>query len=179
MPKVPSPRYNVVFESRNTTSGFAGNRTIGSYANEADFRQQFGPEQQEFDDVIAMDVDDKTAQEIAANTPPVCRLTSAIQEACDKQGNVDIKRFLDYHLTSAYLTIRYDAELSIERDLTPSLRFNLVEIAPEDTSERALLMRATLICANEYGEVDPLEYMNVIREAIILIQTIRKQQKKG
>jgi len=126
--------YNVVFEHK--TDGSTGTRFIIGYENEEEFKKM-NSSPDEYHSIIAKGVTENEAQNLCSLTPEVCYLTAAIQEACTKDGHIDVK-LSSFPLQKAFYAIVDDREYRQRRGLRLNASFPFVEIGKENTEKNRL-----------------------------------------
>ena len=129
--------YNVVFEYTVKADGYAGNRFIIGYTDEADFLARNTRQNERFR-IIAQGVNSNMARDLVSLTPEICRLTAAVQEMCyAADGHID-RNHIDMQFFNARIAIQEDRRRREEHHIKPIVPFVFVEIGPEDTQKNKL-----------------------------------------
>jgi hypothetical protein len=129
--------YNVVFEYTTKADGYAGNRFIIGYTDEADFLARNTPLDECYK-IIAQGVNSNMAQDLASLSPEICILTANIQDMCNQTNGRIYKECVDSQLIEARHHIEECRAYREMHRLEPIVPFVFVDIGPEDTQKNKL-----------------------------------------
>jgi len=149
--------YNVVYEYNRKAGGYAGIRFFTSFKDKSkyDAFELQKTDGSEICNAIMEGLTVKQAQDLTALTPEVCRLTAAVQEACDNDdGRIENVSLLSYQLFNSAMAIIHDREAREESNQLPLVPYISVEIGPEN-SEKNQLLRHVIEHCNTFDGIVP------------------------
>ncbi|HSV95111.1 MAG TPA: hypothetical protein VLH94_04045 [Spirochaetia bacterium] len=166
--------YNVVFEYTTKAGGYAGVRTFTSYKDKAEFEAYHAKHDPELENVVAQGVSDEVAQNLCALTPEICRLTAAVEKACEYSGsNLPFEpKLLNFALKTSCFGIEHDRSVRLQKKITPSTKFPVVETESSPQTEKDRLF--TFIKENlnsPTGEIGNLNFalLEILDEALNIV----------
>lgn len=101
--------YNVAFAYTRTTGGYEGVITWASFESKEEFDKWYTEEMRKAKRVVEEDITKERAIELARQTPTVCRLAAAYQEAKNHSPEGKINQdVLEFELEKALFAISGD-----------------------------------------------------------------------
>lgn len=137
--------------------GYAGCRYSSTFKDRAEFEHLNPPSSNPICAVLSQGITFNEAEDLVAQTPEICLLTSAIHELCDNPQGRLFDGLADIALARAFVTIEKNRNRRQQRNINPVIKWKTIQLSLEKSSERTELYRyIKVMFDNRYGLVGNL-----------------------
>jgi hypothetical protein len=136
--------------------GYAGYRYLSVYKNKTELKKLNPPNPDPACVILAQGISRDEAEDLVAQTPEICILTSAIHELCDnKEGRIS-DGMADIFLARAFVTIERNRNRRQHRNINPAVKWHTIQLSSENDEKTELYRHVKVMFGNRYGLVGNL-----------------------